>query len=361
MAGNLHVKSYNLNMPFEQLSALLISDMRNLQKILLFASLWKQVISCPVGCCICWPLRSNKTETKCSDLTSIPESPTTRYKYVDLSKNFFKRLDKKVFKNKGFTIIENLTLSDCHIQTVDEEAFKGIQNLKTLDLSNNEIVQLSPKTFQGLDQLRNLLLSKNPIKNISDTLFSNLSNLEKLELNHCNINGIRKNTFRDLKKLTALSLIGNDITKVEVESLESLVSLKVLNVNTRSRVCDCRLKPFVSWVLRKENILRNLIPSCTEPDKTIKYLDIHTVSMLVCKPVIVYPLVFDRNGSNVVEFEDRVVLNCSAAGDPFPAFQWFEETSRLNPPSRSSKFSIQLLPTIIIKWCMHATKLHVML
>ena len=80
-----------------------------------------------------------------------------------LDKNSIRSLEKDVFKSVGLLNLRIISLRDCGVEYVDDNAFRDLKIMTSLDLSENNITKIFPKTFDGNDNLKTLRLSSNPI------------------------------------------------------------------------------------------------------------------------------------------------------------------------------------------------------
>ena len=63
----------------------------------------------------------------------------------------------------GLLNLRIISLRDCGVEYVEENAFRDLKIMTSLDLSENNITKIFPKTFDGNDNLKTLRLSSNPI------------------------------------------------------------------------------------------------------------------------------------------------------------------------------------------------------
>lgn len=149
--------------------------------------------------------------------------------------------------------IENLSLSNVSLSTIDPDALEDLHALKNFNLSSNNIHKISKHTFDNLTNLINLdlrsnellavpdicalqklnilLLNNNNIIRIDDRFACNISSLEVLSLNQNKINYIGSGAFHGLPSLKALGLSGNQLEVLTDNWILAENSLQVLYLN----------------------------------------------------------------------------------------------------------------------------------
>ncbi|XP_069084898.1 decorin [Pleurodeles waltl] len=171
-----------------------------------------------------------------------------------------------------------LDLQNNKITEIKEGDFKNLKNLHALILVNNKITKISPAAFTPLTKLERLYLSKNKLKElplnmpkslqefrvhenevskVKKAVFDGLDHMIVMELgtNPISSSGIEKGAFQGMKKLsyvrisdtnithipqglpsslTELHLDGNQITKVDSDSLNGLKNLAKLGLSHNS-------------------------------------------------------------------------------------------------------------------------------
>jgi Leucine-rich repeat (LRR) protein len=176
--------------------------------------------------------------------------------YAGRKGNSFPVIDNKFFdKNNNLT---QLTLSQCKIETVEENTFSNLKVLSFLDLSGNKIKMLDENTFrelasltglnlngnqietipeklfEGNGKLEWLLISSNKIKQIPIGVFDALTELKWLLMGGNELEIIHRSTFKQNKKLERLSFYNNKIHGIAERTLEGLRSLTELDLSNNT-------------------------------------------------------------------------------------------------------------------------------
>ena len=158
-----------------------------------------------------------------------------------LDKNSIRSLDKAVFKSVGLLNLQIISLRNCGIQYVDDNAFQDLMILTSLDLSVNNISKIFPKTFDGNNNLKTVKLSHNQITTLDYYQFPPLSSLKSIDLSHCQISSVDKTAFKNLgSSVETVNLDNNLLTTMRKEVFVTLTNLKVLSLHSNPWVCDCR-------------------------------------------------------------------------------------------------------------------------
>ncbi len=84
--------------------------------------------------------------------------------------------------NLGLKTLKNLDLSSKLINSIDEQAFKPLNQIQSLKLNNNKITELNKEIFEDLRQLEELEITYNKIPDLKANIFQNLTCLVKLNL-----------------------------------------------------------------------------------------------------------------------------------------------------------------------------------
>uniref|UniRef100_A0A3Q2CTJ7 Toll-like receptor 13 n=1 Tax=Cyprinodon variegatus TaxID=28743 RepID=A0A3Q2CTJ7_CYPVA len=125
--------------------------------------------------------------------------------------------------------VTELDLSENHIKTINENAFKSMEKLTVLRLSQNKL-SVVPSAIQTLQNLSELDLSNNLIGTVNCHDFSNQTKLKELNLKNNSIT-LKDCVFKDLVRLQVLRLQSNQITDLKGAFKSSLSNLKRLHLN----------------------------------------------------------------------------------------------------------------------------------
>ena len=121
--------------------------------------------------------------------------------------------------------LEEISLYNKNITSIDPDTFNGLTKLKTLYLNNNQIKIIDPDTFNGLTKLQKLFLSNNQIKSIEPDTLNILTNLTELFLTSNQITTIVYGSFNGLTNLRVLEISNNNITIIEHGAFTGLTNL----------------------------------------------------------------------------------------------------------------------------------------
>lgn len=116
----------------------------------------------------------------------IPDFVQLRRLTVDL--NRISRIEKGTLNNQKS--LRSFMAIRAGIQSIDEDAFEGLDQLTSLFLPNNGITEIAPKTFHHLPNLVTLSLDNNFLIRIDDGLFSMNTNLKRIYIANNQINEI---------------------------------------------------------------------------------------------------------------------------------------------------------------------------
>ena len=155
----------------------------------------------------------------------------------------------------GLLNLRIISLRNCGIEYVDDNAFRDLKIMTSLDLSENNITKIFPKTFDGNDNLKTVRLSHNQIAALDYYQFPPLSSLKSVDLSHCRIASVDKTAFKNLgSSVETVNLDNNLLTTMREEVFVTLTNLKALSLHSNPWVCDCRS------VYRIDEILPGLGP-----------------------------------------------------------------------------------------------------
>lgn len=97
-------------------------------------------------------------------------------------------------------------------------------------------------------------------------VFVGLNRLLKFGLAANRLKSITKKAFMGLDRLKKLDLSSNNITSVQENSFSNMLELKELVIDTRTLLCDCKLKWFPAW-LETTSFKADIIAVCAYPER----------------------------------------------------------------------------------------------
>lgn len=124
-------------------------------------------------------------------------------------------LNLQYLLNKGYSKedlskLDELSLPDNEIETIDVKLFETFSNLTKLILHNNKLTKIDAETFKKLPKLTTLSLNNNLIESIDEKAFEGCSNLTELYLHDNKINHVYRNTFEALNSIQIVSIFNNN-------------------------------------------------------------------------------------------------------------------------------------------------------
>ncbi|XP_053572880.1 decorin [Bombina bombina] len=201
--------------------------------------------TCPFRC------QCHLRVVQCSDLglEQVPKDIPTDTTLLDLQNNKITEIKDGDFKN--LKNLHALILVNNKIKSVSSGAFAPLTKLERLYLSKNNLKELPTNMPKTLQELR---VHENLITKLKKSSFDGLNNMIVVELgtNPIDSSGIEKGAFQGMKKLsyiriadtnitsipkglpsslTELHLDGNQISKVDSESLNGLNNLAKLGLS----------------------------------------------------------------------------------------------------------------------------------
>jgi Leucine-rich repeat (LRR) protein len=157
----------------------------------------------------------------------------------DLTKSQIKRLC--TFNNipdnsfaKLSTTVKHIDLSNVNVQTIESQAFVGLEGLETLDLSNNQIISLPEKVFEQLRNIREIILFWNQLANFIFDVFANNLNLQKVNLSYNNITTLASIQHRGEFNIKELDLSSNDL--INISELCRVKKLEILKLDYNQKL-----------------------------------------------------------------------------------------------------------------------------
>jgi len=280
--------------------------------------------ACPSLCSCKWSSGKRVADCSYKSFTAIPSfqtsAPDDGFQVLNMDGNYIKELGKDAFSSVGLVDLQKISIRNCQIQIVDENAFSKLNILTEINLDGNNITKLPGKAFDGNKGLRTLILSNNRLEYLQDYQFPPLANLKKVDLSKSGLVDVSQKAFNNLgASVEEIDLSGNRLTTLQDTTFLPLPKLKTVRLNDNPWVCDCRLKSFRDYVSHRSlNAAELAEPRCAEPDRladkpwnTVKSLD------FACKPKIkVYSRrVYAETGWNAT-------LTCHITGNPVPSTRW---------------------------------------
>lgn len=128
--------------------------------------------------------------------------------------------------DKTWTMLASLiAFFQFQIQTIEDNAFDGLQHLTRLNLMANQLVSITNQTFAGLSNLQNLRLDFNRVSSIESGALAPLSSLRGLWLNTNQLSTLNPEVLAD----------------------ENIPALCELHIKNNPWDCDCHLR----WLREK--------------------------------------------------------------------------------------------------------------
>ncbi|XP_011305480.1 slit homolog 2 protein [Fopius arisanus] len=151
------------------------------------------------------------------DLSDVRLVNDSDLKVLDLSRNLLSGLPANAFRT--LTSLVYLRLQDNIIDTVDEDAFAGLEVLENLDVSDNRLTQLPDATLTHLSSLQTLNLSGNQLKILGARWFEALGRLRELDVSRNGLTKAASGALQPLPGLSVLRLAENPLMERDVSLL----------------------------------------------------------------------------------------------------------------------------------------------
>jgi len=275
---------------------------------------------CPAHCSCKWREGKQTADCKGKGYTTIPKNLHDDVQVLNLDGNYIKELSKDSFSSLGLIHLKKISLKDCKLQRIDEDAFSQLKVLTHVYLDNNNITKLPTKLFSSNDRLQVIGLSNNQIGSLVTHQFPPLMSLQKIDLSSSGLKSIDTKAFRNLgQSLGEVKLHDNLLTTVRGETFENLHGLKYLSLHNNPWNCDCHLKKFRDLVVQKQLLSTGSGSTlCHAPERNNgkKWPEMDAKDF-ACKPEIAVrsPVVVGRPGENAT-------LKCKITGNPVPGLRW---------------------------------------
>uniref|UniRef100_A0A8C6S9T1 TIR domain-containing protein n=1 Tax=Neogobius melanostomus TaxID=47308 RepID=A0A8C6S9T1_9GOBI len=129
---------------------------------------------------------------------------------------------------------------------------QGLTNLSTLILRNMQLTGIPEEFFIHMPNLDSLDLNSNDLMDISPNLFSPIPNITKLRISDINLRSLDFLTEANLTKLKFLQARKNAFPVISEEIIRSMPSLRYIDLEFSSFICDCDSADFIKWI-KKSN------------------------------------------------------------------------------------------------------------
>lgn len=251
-------------------------------------------------------------------INKIPTNLSSEIRSIDFTDQELVSLEKNVFLSANLGDLQKIKLVNCRLQNVDKNAFRNMSLLIELDLSRNELTILHATTFQTNPRLRIIVLNNNHLPELKDGLFANLIFLQKVELKDNEISRIGLNTFHNNSKLQNILLEQNKLSNLSKELVDTLANIGYLSLQDNPWRCDCHLKDFRDFAIKRNLVTETVF--CSEPErlKQRKWTDLESADF-ACRPRIIVP---PNSNTEVEVVNENVTMSCKVSGDPRPEVNW---------------------------------------
>ncbi|XP_023330609.1 leucine-rich repeat-containing protein 24 [Eurytemora carolleeae] len=276
--------------------------------------------SCPALCNCKWSNGKRMADCVDKSLTTIPMFQTSTddgIQVLSMDGNYIKELGKDAFASAGLINLQKISMKNCQIQRIHEDAFSKLNILTEVNLEGNNLTKIPQKTFDGNNRLQTIILARNQLEYLKEYQFPPLPNLKKIDLSRTGLREMSQKAFNNLaQSVEEIDLSGNQLKSIVETTFLPLPSLKTLRLHDNPWVCDCQLKSFRDYAVHRN--LNNPEPKCFEPDRLADktWTDVKSLEF-ACKPTIkVYNRrVYAQSGWNVT-------LTCHITGNPVPSTRW---------------------------------------
>ena len=175
------------------------------------------------------------------------------FQVLNLDGNFIKELPKDSFSSVGLKHLQKISMKNCKIQRIDENAFSELKIMTEINLDFNNISRLGAKMFDGNDRLQKITLSENQINSLAAHQFPPLKNLKTLDLSSNGLKNINMKAFMNLgQSMETIQLHNNQLQNIRGEAFENLHGLKVSKpmrlLELDSTLSQSRIE-FWNWIL----------------------------------------------------------------------------------------------------------------
>ena len=153
------------------------------------------------------------------------------FQVLNMDGNYIKELSKNSFSSVGLLHLQKISMKDCKIQKIDENAFSKLKILAEINLDGNNISKLPPKLFDGNERLQSIVLSNNKISMLIANQFPPLRGLKKIDISNGELKTVNARSFTNLgSSVETINLNGNKLENIRPETFVKLTGLKVTGV-----------------------------------------------------------------------------------------------------------------------------------
>ncbi len=233
-------------------------------------------------------------------------------------------LQDDVFIHTNLLNLQEITVAQCQLHTVDRHAFRDLINLVKLDLAKNQLIVVPSHAFAFATGLRELRLTGNPIRKLGNYAFSALAQLVKLDLSECGLVHLEPRSLSGLDSLESLRLDKNMLTVLHPTALLPLKGLHGISLGGNPWNCTCDLRPTREWMASNNVASTSDPPVCSSPSRLRDNLW-HSLDLeeFACHPLVVSKAkTLSLNAGSKNELWN-VTLNCEVESNPEPSISWF--------------------------------------
>ena len=243
--------------------------------------------------------------------------------------------------------LEHLYMSDCAISKIEAGAFVDLVHLRWLDLSDNRLTTLSDGTFAGLHLHQLFLNGNHRLVLDGGRPFANLT-VFGLYLHDCRLTRIDAGTVASLDgSLRVLWLSENRLSRLDSALGRLFASLDHFRLADNRLHCNCEL----SWLWRlhdeyrrrrNENPMSEEAPECVSPTslRGQNFDELRQDDLRCQAPTLAdieVTLIDDDDDVGQSSGHRRLLLRCTATGDPTPNVYWIRTSTTASlPPTTSS-------------------------
>ncbi|KYB29431.1 Connectin-like Protein [Tribolium castaneum] len=165
--------------------------------------------------------------------------------YLELGDNEISFIDPHAFDN--LTRLTSLRLNNNKLTEIDSHWFEDKPDLKKIHLAGNSIRKISADQFASLKGKKSMsvYLGDNPVETIEDDAFKGLEDLSVLSLKNLNLTTIT-GTFLQELKIKKLELNRNQIKCVEEKDFDKVFVAETTNMRENPLQAEC-LNKIQQW------------------------------------------------------------------------------------------------------------------